>query len=59
MTSEDQVAKEITRAKRRGFKPGDSYRRDDDALMVEITPGNFVNEATARRFGVKARGGDR
>ncbi|MDP1866972.1 MAG: hypothetical protein Q8L13_11615 [Bradyrhizobium sp.] len=55
MTAAEQVRKDIAAAKRRGFEPGASYWRDE-TLMVEITPGNFVNEEAAIRFGVTAKG---
>jgi hypothetical protein len=29
------------------FTPGDSYRREDGVLMVEVKPGVFVNQDTA------------
>jgi hypothetical protein len=50
----DEIKKQIASAKRRGFKTGDCYWRGA-TLMVEITPGNFVNEAKAKEFGVKPR----
>ena len=49
--ADDITRKQIASARRRGFKPGDCYWRGA-TLMVEILPGNFVNEATARAFGV-------
>lgn len=55
MTPSEQIRKQVTAAKRKGFKPGDNYWRDE-TLMVEITPGNFVNEDAALRFGVTANG---
>ena len=30
-----------------GFTPGDSYRREDNVLMVEVKPGVYCNETTA------------
>lgn|GEM_PF-6527195 len=53
----EQLRKQIAAARRRGFKPGDSYWRDAD-LMVEILPGRFVNEATAKSLGIKPRRDD-
>lgn len=52
MNVEDQI-KQIEEARRRGFKPGNSYWRNA-TLMVEVTPGNYVNEAKARELGVTA-----
>jgi len=54
MTSDELIRKQITAARRKGFRPGDCYWRGA-TLMVEITPGNFVNEATAKTFGIKPR----
>lgn len=52
MNARDDQLKQIEEAQQRGFKPGNSYWRDA-TLMVEITPGNYVNEAVARGYGVK------
>lgn len=51
MNASDQL-KQIEDAQRRGFKPGQCYWRGATP-MVEITPGNFVNEAVARSYGDK------
>jgi hypothetical protein len=51
MNADDQH-KQIEQARAKGFKPGQSYWRGA-TLMVEITPGNYVNEAVARSHGVK------
>jgi hypothetical protein len=48
----DEQRKQIEEAQARGFKPGNSYWRGA-TLMVEITPGNFVNEAIARSYNIK------
>lgn len=50
MNIADQI-KQIEEAQARGFKPGEYYMRGA-TCMVEITPGNFVNEAVARELGV-------
>jgi hypothetical protein len=53
MKADDQL-KQIADAKRSGFRPGENtYDRGDGVIMVEITPGSFVNETTARLLGVK------
>jgi hypothetical protein len=50
----DDQRKQIEEAQLKGFKPGDSYWRGA-TLMVEITPGNHVNEAVARGLGIKPK----
>jgi hypothetical protein len=50
----DEQRKQIEEAQRRGFKPGEYYMRGD-TCMVEITPGNYVNEAKAREFGIEPK----
>ena len=45
---------QIQEAKKNGFKPGSFYKRGDGVRMVEITPGNFVNEHVAASLGVRA-----
>jgi hypothetical protein len=52
MNARDDQLKQIEQAQQKGFKPGQCYWRGV-TLMVEITPGNFVNEAAARQLGVK------
>ncbi len=47
------LAAQIADAQKTGFVPGASYRRDDGVIMVEITPGNFVNARVAQSLGVK------
>jgi hypothetical protein len=54
MNADDQ-RKQIEEAQAKGFKPGQCYWRGA-TLMVEITPGNFVNEAKAREYGIEPRG---
>lgn len=49
----DEQRKQIEEFQRKGFKPGQQCYWRDATLMVEITPGNFVNEAVARGYGVK------
>lgn len=51
MSSIEEQRKQIEEAQSRGFKAGESYWRGA-TLMVEITPGNFVNEAVVRELGV-------
>ena len=56
MTISDQLT-QIAEFKKRGFIPGkNSYTRADGTVMVEITPGNFVNEQVAKGLGVKRKG---
>ena len=56
MTISDQLT-QIAEFKKRGFEPGkNSYTRADGTVMVEITPGNFVNEQVAKGLGVKRKG---
>jgi hypothetical protein len=50
----DEARKQIEEAQARGFKPGEYYMRGD-TCMVEITPGNYVNEGVARGLGVTPR----
>ena len=38
----------MTATQQKPFTPGDSYRREDGILMVEVKPGIYVNETTAR-----------
>jgi hypothetical protein len=33
-----------------------TYQRDDGVVMVELRPGQFVNEAVAERLGIKTPG---
>lgn len=41
------------------FKPGNSYRRENDGmLMVEIAPGQFVSQIVALGLGIKPRTGE-
>jgi hypothetical protein len=47
----DEQRKQIEAAQASGFVPGEYYMRGD-TCMVEITPGNFVNETKARELGV-------
>ena len=40
------------------FVPGAFYKRDDGMLMIEVTPGQYVNEIHARfHYGVSPRKG--
>jgi hypothetical protein len=55
--ADDNLRAQIEAEMRRGFKPGEYYMRGD-TCMVEITPGNFVNEAKARELGVAPKKGE-
>ncbi len=57
MISADHLRQQILAAKKRGFVPGDCYWRGA-TLMVEVAPGNFINEATAKAAGVVPKSGN-
>lgn len=55
MNTADHQRQQIEQAQAHGFKPGACYWRDNTTLMVEITPGNYVNEAAALKLGAQPR----